>query len=66
MGDRRGETGISVSQFEKTSGEPQVGMILKINGRSDKHLSNEQGVITFQYKIDKSYNRLGKYLFSGR
>ena len=25
----------------KTSGEPQVGMILKINGRSDKYLSNE-------------------------
>ena len=47
-----------VSQFWKTSGEPQVGMILKINGRSDKYLSNEQGVITFQYKIDKSYNRL--------
>lgn len=49
----------------KTSGEPQVGMILKINGRSDKYLSNEQGVITFQYKIDKSYNRLANIYFSG-
>lgn len=49
----------------KTSGEPQVGMILKINGRSDKYLSNEQGVITFQYKIDKSYNRLAKIYFPG-
>lgn len=47
----------------KTSGEPQVGMILKINGRSDKYLSNEQGVITFQYKIDKSYNRLANIYF---
>lgn len=49
----------------KTSGEPQVGMILKINGRSDKYLSNEQGVITFQYKIDKSYNRLANIYFPG-
>lgn len=49
----------------KTSGEPQVGMILKINGRSDKYLSNEQGVITFQYKIDKSYNRLVNIYFPG-
>lgn len=49
----------------KTSGEPQVGMILKINGRSDKYLSNEQGVITFQYKIDKSYNRLANIYFLG-
>lgn len=49
----------------KTNGEPQVGMILKINGRSDKYLSNEQGVITFQYKIDKSYNRLANIYFPG-
>lgn len=49
----------------KTSGEPQVGMILKINGRSDKYLSNEQGVITFQYKIDKPYNRLANIYFPG-
>ena len=49
----------------KTSGEPQVGMILKINGRSDKYLSNQQGVITFQYKIDKSYNRLANIYFPG-
>ena len=49
----------------KTSGEPQVGMMLKINGRSDKYLSNEQGVITFQYKIDKSYNRLANIYFPG-
>ena len=49
----------------KTSSEPQVGMILKINGRSDKYLSNEQGVITFQYKIDKSYNRLANIYFPG-
>ena len=49
----------------KTSGEPQIGMILKINGRSDKYLSNEQGVITFQYKIDKSYNRLANIYFPG-
>ena len=49
----------------KTSGEPQVGMILKINRRSDKYLSNEQGVITFQYKIDKSYNRLANIYFPG-
>lgn len=49
----------------KTSGEPQVGMILKINGRSDKYLSNEQGVITFQYKIDNSYNRLANIYFPG-
>lgn len=49
----------------KTSGEPQVGMILKINGRSDKYLSNEQGVITFQYKIEKSYNRLANIYFPG-
>lgn len=49
----------------KTSGEPQVGMILKINGRSDKYLSNEQGVITFQYKIDKSYNCLANIYFPG-
>ena len=49
----------------KTSGEPQVGMILKINGRSDKYLSNEQGVITFQYKIDKSDNRLANIYFPG-
>lgn len=49
----------------KTSGEPQVGMILKINERSDKYLSNEQGVITFQYKIDKSYNRLANIYFPG-
>lgn len=49
----------------KTNGEPQVGMILKINGRSDKYLSNEQGVITFQYKIDKSYNRLADIYFPG-
>ena len=49
----------------KTSGEPQVGMILKINGRSDKYLSNEQGMITFQYKIDKSYNRLANIYFPG-
>lgn len=49
----------------KTSGEPQGGMILKINGRSDKYLSNEQGVITFQYKIDKSYNRLANIYFPG-
>lgn len=49
----------------KTSGEPQVGMILKINGRSDKYLSNGQGVITFQYKIDKSYNRLANIYFPG-
>lgn len=49
----------------KTSGEPQVGMILKINGRSDKYLSNEQGVITFQYNIDKSYNRLANIYFPG-
>ena len=49
----------------KTSGEPQVGMILKINGRSDKYLSNEQGVITFQYKIDKSYNLLANIYFPG-
>lgn len=49
----------------KTSGEPQVRMILKINGRSDKYLSNEQGVITFQYKIDKSYNRLANIYFPG-
>ncbi len=49
----------------RTSGEPQVGMILKINGRSDKYLSNEQGVITFQYKIDKSYNRLANIYFPG-
>lgn len=49
----------------KTSGEPQDGMILKINGRSDKYLSNEQGVITFQYKIDKSYNRLANIYFPG-
>ena len=49
----------------KTSGEPQVGMILKINGRSDKYLSNEQGAITFQYKIDKSYNRLANIYFPG-
>lgn len=49
----------------KTSGEPQVGMILKINGRGDKYLSNEQGVITFQYKIDKSYNRLANIYFPG-
>ena len=49
----------------KTSGKPQVGMILKINGRSDKYLSNEQGVITFQYKIDKSYNRLANIYFPG-
>lgn len=49
----------------KTSGEPQVGMILKINGRSDKYLSNEQGVITFQYKIDKSYKRLANIYFPG-
>lgn len=49
----------------KTRGEPQVGMILKINGRSDKYLSNEQGVITFQYKIDKSYNRLANIYFPG-
>lgn len=49
----------------KTSGEPQVGMILKINGRSDKYLSNEQGVITFQYKIGKSYNRLANIYFPG-
>ena len=49
----------------KTSGEPQVGMIVKINGRSDKYLSNEQGVITFQYKIDKSYNRLANIYFPG-
>lgn len=49
----------------KTSGEPQVGMVLKINGRSDKYLSNEQGVITFQYKIDKSYNRLANIYFPG-
>ena len=49
----------------KTSGEPQVGMILKINGRSDKYLSNEQGVITFQYKIDKTYNRLANIYFPG-
>lgn len=49
----------------KTSDEPQVGMILKINGRSDKYLSNEQGVITFQYKIDKSYNRLANIYFPG-
>lgn len=49
----------------KTSGEPQVGMILKINGRSDKYQSNEQGVITFQYKIDKSYNRLANIYFPG-
>lgn len=49
----------------KTSGEPQVGMILIINGRSDKYLSNEQGVITFQYKIDKSYNRLANIYFPG-
>lgn len=49
----------------KTSGEPQVGMILKINGRSDKYLSNKQGVITFQYKIDKSYNRLANIYFPG-
>lgn len=49
----------------KASGEPQVGMILKINGRSDKYLSNEQGVITFQYKIDKSYNRLANIYFPG-
>lgn len=49
----------------KTSGDPQVGMILKINGRSDKYLSNEQGVITFQYKIDKSYNRLANIYFPG-
>ncbi|WP_254887648.1 TonB family protein [Phocaeicola coprocola] len=40
-------------------------MILKINGRSDKYLSNEQGVITFQYKIDKSYNRLANIYFPG-
>ena len=49
----------------KTSGEPQVGMMLKIIGRSDKYLSNEQGVITFQYKIDKSYNRLANIYFPG-
>lgn len=49
----------------KTSGDPQVGMILKINGRSDKYLSNEQGVITFQYNIDKSYNRLANIYFPG-
>lgn len=49
----------------KTNGKPQVGMILKINGRSDKYLSNEQGVITFQYKIDKSYNRLANIYFPG-
>lgn len=35
------------------------------DGRSDKYLSNEQGVITFQYKIDKSYNRLANIYFPG-
>lgn len=63
-GEEDKETEFSITIL-KTSGEPQVGMILKINGRSDKYLSNEQGVITFQYKIDKSYNRLANIYFPG-
>lgn len=49
----------------KSSGEPQRGMILKINGRSDKYLSNDQGVITFRYEIDAAYNRLANIYFPG-
>ena len=63
-GEEKKETEFRITIL-KTSGEPQVGMILKINGRSDKYLSNEQGVITFQYKIDKSYNRLANIYFPG-
>ena len=49
----------------KSSGEPQRGMILKINGRSEKYLSNDQGVITFRYEIEEAYNRLANIYFPG-
>ncbi len=49
----------------KSSGEPQRGMILKINGRSDTYLSNDQGVITFRYEIDEKYNRFANIYFPG-
>lgn len=46
-----------------TAGEPQVGMILKVNGFGKEYISDEQGVFSFEQDISKNYVRTANFYF---
>ena len=47
----------------KSTGKPQPGMILKIIGKSDKYISDGQGIISFKTEVEKDFTRTASIYF---
>lgn len=48
----------------KSTGEPQTQILLKVNGRSTEYRPNEEGVIAFEFELNKYYTHTASLYFT--